>query len=443
MALGALVLAGSAIAYAWLRLEGGEPEILGPEPTVLGAGGQTLPIEVRDAGSGVRSLSAVLVHARGESPLLDESFPGSPWSGALQRGEHRATLQLDASALGVPDGEAFLRIQARDWSLRSNLSTLEVPVRIDRTPPRLAVSSGLTYVKRGGSGSVVYRVSEPPVRSGVEVGESFFPGFPLGGHYVAIFAVPTDAPEKPRVRVVAEDAAGNVAAAGWPAVVKERSFLRSAVRLPESFLEETVRGLAASQGIAEEDLSAAFRRINTELRAANERRIREIVSRTAEEPLWSGAFEQLENSQVTSRFAERRDYVVGGVVNSQATHFGYDLASTRAAEITATARGRVAFAGELGIYGQCVILDHGLGVASLYGHLSRIDVAEGESVPAGGGLGLSGASGLAGGDHLHFAILVGGTYVDPLEWWDPKWVETHVEARIRPEATRTADSRAQ
>ncbi len=92
----------------------------------------------------------------------------------------------------------------------------------------------------------------------------------------------------------------------------------------------------------------------------------------------------------------------------------------------------MAFAGELGIYGDCVILDHGLGVASLYGHLSRLDVAAGDRVEQGQPLGLSGATGLAGGDHLHFAILVGGTYVDPLEWWDPKWVKDNVDARLAP-----------
>jgi murein DD-endopeptidase MepM/ murein hydrolase activator NlpD len=90
----------------------------------------------------------------------------------------------------------------------------------------------------------------------------------------------------------------------------------------------------------------------------------------------------------------------------------------------------VVFAAELGIYGNCVLLDHGLGLATLYGHLSSIDVQPGDPVEQGGRLGLSGSTGLAGGDHLHFAVLVGDTYVDPLEWWDAKWVETHVTDRL-------------
>ena len=63
----------------------------------------------------------------------------------------------------------------------------------------------------------------------------------------------------------------------------------------------------------------------------------------------------------------------------------------------------------------------------------------GDSVEKGDRLGRSGATGLAGGDHLHFATLVGGTYVEPLEWWDPLWVRTHVEARIEPSRNRASN----
>jgi murein DD-endopeptidase MepM/ murein hydrolase activator NlpD len=112
-------------------------------------------------------------------------------------------------------------------------------------------------------------------------------------------------------------------------------------------------------------------------------------------------------------------------------HYGYDLASFTAAPITTAAAGRVVYAGTLGIYGSCVIVDHGLGLATLYGHLSRLDVAAGARVEQGQRLGLSGETGLAGGDHLHFAVLVGETYVDPLEWWDASWMRSHIYSRLR------------
>ena len=164
----------------------------------------------------------------------------------------------------------------------------------------------------------------------------------------------------------------------------------------------------------------------------NEEQVRKVTAQSAPKRLWEGPFEQLVNSKVTSRFAEHRSYFIDGEKNSEAIHFGYDLASTAAAPITAANAGRVVYADDLGIYGNCVVIDHGLGLATLYGHLSRIDVGAGDEVAKGETLGLSGATGLAGGDHLHFAILVGGTYVDPLEWWDPAWVRTHIEARLEP-----------
>ncbi len=96
----------------------------------------------------------------------------------------------------------------------------------------------------------------------------------------------------------------------------------------------------------------------------------------------------------------------------------------------------VLYAAPLGIYGNCVILDHGLGVQSLYGHLSIIDVKEGDTVEKGQALGRTGTTGLAGGDHLHFTMLVDGVMVSPVEWWDPHWMEDRVFRKIRerPEA---------
>ena len=102
-----------------------------------------------------------------------------------------------------------------------------------------------------------------------------------------------------------------------------------------------------------------------------------------------------------------------------------------ASPISAAAAGRGIYADDLGIYGLCVLIDHGMGLASVYGHLSSIAVEAGEDVSQGSVLGRSGETGLAGGDHLHFALLVGDTYVNPLEWWDPKWVRSHIEVRLR------------
>jgi murein DD-endopeptidase MepM/ murein hydrolase activator NlpD len=441
LGLVALVVLAGLGGLAWFRAEGAAPVIRAPASLVVGGPGREVEIELLDEGSGLRSVRVTLQHAEGENVLLDERFSGNLATGAGPEGAaRRVQLRIDPDALGLPDGDAFLRVAATDWSWRGgfggNTSEVAIPVSIDRQKPRIRVTTGLTYVDRGGAGAVAYVVSEPTARDGVEVGDAFFHSFQdpdSATRRVALFAVPADSPPTPAVRVVAEDAAGNVANAQWPVVVRERVLPSANVTIPQSFLDSVVRGLAAANGIDTSDLAAAFRQINTEVRRKNEQRIREITAQSAPKQLWNGPFEQLANSKVTSRFAEHRTYFVDGEKNSEAIHFGYDLASTAAAPITAANSGRVVSADDLGIYGNCVLIDHGLGLATLYGHLSRVDVSAGDDVAKGDVLGLSGATGLAGGDHLHFAILVGGVYVDPLEWWDPAWVRTHIEAPLAPQ----------
>jgi murein DD-endopeptidase MepM/ murein hydrolase activator NlpD len=435
-----LILLVGLGGLVWVRAEGSAPGIHAPASLVVGGPGRDVELELTDEGAGLREIHVTLQHADGESVLVDERFAGNLATGGGPEGAaRRVQLRIDPEALGLPDGDAFLRVVATDWSWRGgfggNASEVAIPLAIDRKKPKIRIDTGLTYVHRGGSGAVAYAVSEPTARDGVAVGDAFFRGFPdpdSATRRVALYAVPTDSPPKPAVQVVAEDAAGNVATARWPVVVRERALPDANVTLPQSFLDLIVRDLADANGIGTSDLSAAFREINTDVRRMNEEQVREITAQSAPRQLWVGPFEQLVNSKVTSRFSEHRSYFIDGEKNSEAIHFGYDLASTAAVPITAANTGRVVYADDLGIYGNCVVIDHGLGLATLYGHLSRIDVGAGDEVAKGDPLGLSGATGLAGGDHLHFAILVGGTYVEPLEWWDPAWVRTHIEARLEP-----------
>jgi murein DD-endopeptidase MepM/ murein hydrolase activator NlpD len=450
LALLLLIGLAACAALAWRRAEGAAPRVEAPAEIALGAAGGRAELGLSDPDSGLRHLEAHLIHARGEVELVRRDFPGSWITGGASR-EERVVLELAPPAPEVPDGSAVLRVAVRDWSWRANQTAFETPVEIDRKPPRISLESGLSYVDRGGSGAVAYSVSEPTVRDGVEVGTegepgaAFYRGFATGagaaagapdpgavpaGRRVALFAVGRNAPPKARVQVVALDRAGNAARASWALVLKEKPFPQGNVTLPEGFLESKAEPLARAAGIPTQDLVESFRAVNTDLRRRNEDRIRELTAQSEPVALFRGAFEQLRNSKVTSRFAEDRIYFVRGQRVSEATHYGYDLASTAGATITAANAGRVLFAGDLGIYGECVLLDHGLGLASLYGHLSQIDVAAGDRVEKGQALGRSGETGLAGGDHLHFALLLGGTYVDPVEWWDPKWVAEHVETAL-------------
>jgi len=440
LAIVLVVLLLGGAAFAWVRFEGNAPTVEGPASLVIGAHGR-VAFEISDLGSGLREVVVSVQQSGGEKIVFERSFPGSLRSGGSAIGAAETIeIELDPKALGLAHGDAVLTVTARDWSwrdsFRGNETQLAIPLKIDLEKPRIRIASGLTYVTRGGSGSVSYVVNEPTTRDGVMVGSNFYRGFvapgadPASGRRFALFAVPTDAPKDPKISVIAEDLAGNVANAGWSVVFKDRALPDANITLTSSFLETKVRDLADAAGIPQDDLTRAFDQINTQLRAANEAKIREIVANPSESKLWSGAFSQLRNSKVTSKFAERRSYFLNGRKISEATHYGYDLASTAGVPIEASNSGIVIFADDLGIYGNCVIIDHGTNLFSLYGHLSSIAVSVGDRVEKNATLGISGATGLAGGDHLHFAILLGGTYVDPLEWWDPTWVESHVDATL-------------
>ena len=433
------IVAGTAL---WLRCEGTPPAVDAPAELALGREPRTVEIAVSDARSGIRRVTARLRHAGGEIALLDEALPGNLATGAEGAAPAPYELRLEAKALGLREGQAFLVVEATDWSwahlLAGNRTTLEIPVEVDLTAPKVQVETGLAYLTRGGSGAVSYLLDAPAERDGVDVAGTFFPAHPFPGsagerpRRFALYAIPRDAPAEPAIRVVAEDAAGNRTARGWQTRLTERAFEDVRIELGERFMQEKIPELAEAVSVDEGTPLTDFQKINRDVRAANEARIREIVVGSADEKLWDGAFLQMRNSAVTSRFAEHRSYFLGGEKVSEAIHYGYDLASLSGAPIEAGNAGRVIFADELGIYGNTVVLDHGLGLASLYAHLSRVDVAPGEDVVKGQTLGTSGQTGLAGGDHLHFAILVGGVYVDPVEWWDSKWVREKIESQLEP-----------
>jgi len=179
------------------------------------------------------------------------------------------------------------------------------------------------------------------------------------------------------------------------------------------------------------EMLAGFLRINGELRKINADQIAAMAAKTSPKRLWEGPFVQLGNSKVEASFADARTYVYKGKEVDQQTHLGFDLAVTEHVPVAAAAAGTVLNASWLGIYGNCVILDHGMGVQSLYGHLSSFDVQEGQDVKKGQTLGKSGQTGLAGGDHLHFSMMVDGRFVNATEWWDPHWIQDRITRKLR------------
>ncbi len=437
----AALLLGAFAALVVLRV-GPAPEIA-IEPQMPGIGPRT-PVVVRAAepSRGLGRLEVELVQGERRETLAQHRFVPRPFWAFWGERVAKEEISLEVGADNVPwlaEGEATLVVtaeRAATWLRRPppQVTRLDLPVRL--TPPRIEVTAEQVYIAQGGSAVVTYRVGESSARDGVEVGGHWFPGDALpggeDGERFAFFAAPHDLDDPSAILLVAEDDLGNRAAAAFVARYLRRPLTTDTIRLSDRFMERVVpKILAASPELEERsDLLSTYLAINGELRRSNTAALVELAGRSRPSLLWRGAFLQQPNTQAMAAFAQRRTYLYDGREVDRQDHLGFDLASTRRAEVVAANRGVVLLAETFGIYGNTVVLDHGFGLLSLYAHLSSIGVEVGQEVARDGVLGRTGETGLAGGDHLHFSILVRGVQVNPLEWWDESWVEGRIAAKI-------------
>jgi len=391
--------------------------------------GQKTPLTVVVEATRGRVATASVRVAQGGKTIVITRYDGA----AMPRVE--LPLTFEPTAAGFREGAATVEVWARDDFWRpwrgQERAAVTFPTTIDLTPPPLEVAAATPYILPGGAGLVVVRAGDA-VRADAKVGSLSFPTFPMGpqGTRVGFFALPYDIPNGTSLSVTAADEAGNAVTRGIPAEMLPRRFRRDTIEVSDAFLNAKVPELLP-QRPPNQPLVEGFLVINRDQRKFAEEQKRRVALKTADKPLWEGAFVQPRNTKVFSNFAEARTYRYQGREIDTQVHVGFDLASTKQAVIPAANKGVVVYAGPLTIYGNTVILDHGLGLQTLYGHLSSIAVKLGDSVAKGQELGRSGATGLALGDHLHYEVLVHGVSVTPIEWWDPKWIRDRVSGPLR------------
>jgi len=442
-----LLFAGGAV---YLVANGGAPPTLDIHSPlrVVGAHG-TLEVEATAPGGHFTHLDVAVEQDHRRIPVF--SLPGGKTARIQQ-------VTPDEIRITEPFGQAaFPALQAGPariiatascpalFGLRHLEATAARSIQVDLTPPTVEVVSTGHYINLGGSEMVIYRVSPPDVTSGVRVGQLVYPGFPASGAgipnadpglKVAFFALRYDQGLDTPMSIFARDAAGNETTAQFDHQVFDRQFKHAKIQIDDAFLQRAIPPImqhtpqvhVALDG--PKDLVPAFLVANRQIRRLDAAKIASFASQTAPRILWSGAFLQLPDSKVESPFPEFRTYYHDGQEIDKEVHLGEDLASIANAKIPAANAGRVLFASYLGIYGNCVIIDHGMGVQSLYGHLSSIQVRPGEMVAKGQVIGLTGETGLAGGDHLHFTMLVDGQMVNPVEWWDPHWIADRITRKL-------------
>jgi len=340
--------------------------------------------------------------------------------------ESTYTIEVKPKALGLRDGPAVVTVEARSGILKK--AEYKIDAMVDTVPPKLRVLDSPSTVYQGmGTVALLRAESADSVFVRIDEGEPFkayrLPEGP-DNTYVVFFPVPVDTKTKAVFYAEARDHAGNRTVRTLPVKVKRKTFRRSSIRISDDFINRVIYPL-----LNEADPPApaeAFLKVNEEWRQRDVRRLAAIGRDSAPRMLWKGRFLQLKNSKVMAAYGDRRVYLYKGRPISRSVHLGYDLASVSNAPVEAANSGIVKFAGDLGIYGNAVIIDHGLGLMSLYGHLSETLVEDGQEVEKGELIARTGSSGLAGGDHLHFGILVQGVEVSPLYWWDKRWIKANI-----------------
>jgi murein DD-endopeptidase MepM/ murein hydrolase activator NlpD len=424
------------------RFEWHKPQIkITPDTDTIGLA--PLEVDVVEQGSGLKSFAAVLSSGGSDYTLASEEYDQP----LMQK---KFTVALSAKLAGLKEGPAVLHVTARDRSLwrffRGNETVVQKNITIDITPPTLELVADDRYINFGGVGMVVYKPSSDTTTTGVKIGNYFFPGYKNQikahpDHHIVFFAHPYNVAENEKASLVAADKAGNRREMRLVYELKNVKYKKSTLAISDDFIQGKVAPLLHDVGARQGSPKDIFIKVNKDLRKENEDKIKSITEKSTPSILWQGAFSQLTNSKVEANFADARTYMYKNEAIDNAYHLGYDLSVTKHFPAEAANAGIIAFVGDLGIYGNTVIIDHGLGLFTLYSHLSSIDVKVGEPIKQKQVIGKTGETGLAAGDHLHFGVYLHGVPILPVEWWDQKWINDNIQPKLEGSAEAAAESK--
>lgn len=437
-----LILLGAAAVGGWISFRVGDPPVVKIESDLPAIGKKTIvSIQAAEPKRGLTTLLVELIQGDRTQKLAEAAFTPQPahllW--APKTDEHQLEIEVGRSTIeGLQQGEATIRVtagRAGTWLETPDpvVESLTLPVRI--TPPTIELLSSQTYVTQGGSEAVVYKVGDTAVTHGVTANGKIFRGYDLpggkAGEKFALFAVPYDLDDISEVKLFAEDDVGNDVKVGFIDHFNPKPFKTDSINVSDGFMKKVVpRIMGQTPSFRDRgSLLDNYVAINSEMRRQNAEKLIALAKGSQEKFFWDQVFLQMP-AKVVSSFADRRTYYYKGKEIDREDHLGFDLASTAKASIPAANAGKVLLAEYFGIYGNAVVLDHGFGLMSLYGHMSKIDVEVGQVVRRGQVIGKTGATGLALGDHLHFTMLLHGLPVTPIEWWDGHWIKNRVATKL-------------
>lgn len=358
------------------------------------------------------------------------------WQLASASKDVDTTLHFEVGVKTAPqlhDGPARLILEATSGGVFPGTSRLEQDVKVVTQPPLVSADSEQHYLYLGMADLATMNITGSYTSAGVRVGDQTFRAWPMPGGkpgMFSLFAFAWNMPAGTTPLVYASNGGGNDVTTPLTVVFPKKEqpvYTQHEIQISDQFMQKVLGELDPN---GNGDPVARFVKINTEMRKANNKTLSDLRLKTADSFLWSQTFTRQSHSQAEATFADVRSYMYHGQKIDQQVHLGYDLAVTQHVGVEASNDGRVVWAAPLGIYGNCIVVDHGYGLQTIYGHLSRIDVHEGDMVKRSQVMGLSGMTGMAGGDHVHFAMQLDGVQIDPKEWWDAHWIKDHVARRV-------------
>jgi murein DD-endopeptidase MepM/ murein hydrolase activator NlpD len=439
LALIPLALILGLFVWFFTTLFEGEKPVLNIEPLPeFISKKQAFIIKAGDAKRGLKAIKVSYTHGGKEEILLDEKFSFEGLLNGKGTHDYEKEFVIDPQSLRLAQGSMDINIQVWDYSRKNggdgNTTVVSHSMVIDTMPPTIRPLSQMHNINQGGTGLVVYKASLDTLESGVYVDDLFFKGYPAANdpkndNYVAYFAIPSNIKANPSIHLWAKDKAGNTITTPFSCLVKRIQFRNDDMNLSDTFLKKVLPYFSSEIDPGASDIDN-YLKINRELRKTDNTLIYDLMKDVSREKLWEGSWLRLKNSAPMARYADHRRYLYNGSLVDEQDHMGIDLASLENSPVEAENSGRILFAERNGIYGNMVVIDHGQGIASLYGHLSDILVTKGQDVKKGDIIGHTGQTGLAGGDHLHVSMLVHGVFVNPIEWWDDHWIQDNITSKL-------------
>ncbi len=404
-----------------------------PAPKIVGV---STPFTVEAANPhGVRRVSAYLEQGDARFPLLEQSEPARRF--LWNRHVAPRSFKFEAGKTKAPnlkEGKARLVVEAVSNDFRARTDSTSYDVNVILTAPRVSADGLQHYVNQGGMELVTFTTTGVWSDAGVRFGDREYRSFPLpgrtAGQRFAMFAYPWNLDTDAAPVVFARNLAGTEAISHFMFKPFPKKFRVRDFPIDDALMQKLVNSVDPTGAILPgKDLVTRFLYINGDLRRQNNKQLADLRLKTEEKVLWNGPFIHWGKEEAV--FADVRNYIYHGQKIDQQVHLGYDLADVVNGPVSAANDGKIVWAADLGIYGNCIVLDHGYGLQSIYGHLQAFDVKEGDMVKKGQKIGTAGQTGLAGGVHLHFSMQIDGVQINPREWWDEHWIKDRIQSKLQ------------